>query len=464
MTDNFYSIFMRLRIICLVLITNYSFASYGQDALSLDKAIQLGLERNYGILIEKKNIEGASLNNNRGEAGLLPTISLSLNQNNSNSENVSTASPFQPIGSTINNSVTPTISLDWTIFGGFQAKINHDRLAKLQDESEQNASIVVSNTIQSIILGYYLAVLEKERLGVFEENLKLSRDKYNYLKIKKELGAAVTSELLLEEDNYLTDSANYINQQLSFNNALRTLNVLLVEDSPNKGYGLTNELVHEPQDFVFDELYSRLGNDNVDLKKQYLSQSIIKYNRGLSRAAKLPSLRMNASYGTTRSSTDLSGAEFFSQESETFSPGPPDRLSAVSNNGSVNFTLSFSLFNGGKINRAIKQTLIQEDIGNLRIDQLKNSLKKDLAQSFEQYNFRKRLYAINQRKAEAARLNLQISEDKFKNGSINSFDFRTVQTNALLASLQELQAVFNLIDSNISLMRLTGGIIETYNP
>ena len=46
------------------------------------------------------------------------------------------------------------------------------------------------------------------------------------IELKSELGSAVTTDLLLEEGNYLTDSANYISQELAFKNAISNLNYL----------------------------------------------------------------------------------------------------------------------------------------------------------------------------------------------------------------------------------------------
>ncbi len=92
-------------------------------------------------------------------------------------------------------------------------------------------------------------------------------DKYNHVKVKSEVGSAVSSDLLLEENNYLNDSTNYINQQLVSRSALRNLNVLLAEPDPNKVYNLTDSLNLEIRDFELDELYSKLTKGNIDLKK-----------------------------------------------------------------------------------------------------------------------------------------------------------------------------------------------------
>lgn len=440
----------------------FSGSAYAQNqSLSLSEAISLGLERNFDIRIEKKNVEVADNNNAWGEAGRYPTVSLNLNQNNSLTDNIKTASPFQLQDQTLSSSVNPTINLNWTLFNGFKINITKSRLQELQAESKGNADIVIANTIQSIILGYYKTVLERSRLTEFERQLKLSADKYNYTRVKSELGSAVSTDLLLEEGNYLTDSTNYINQQLVYRNAVRDLNVLLAESNVDKMYNLTDNLIYEEEDYQLDELLTKLTSRNVDLKKQYISQQLMNYNIGLAKADRYPTVSLNSGYSHNRSRVDLSNASFPSQDG-TSSPGPTEALNAITDNYFANFTISFTLFNGGKINRAIQNAVIQDDIANITTERLKTTLYRDLAKTYDQYQIRKQLYGITVRKQDAANTNLSISEEKFKTGSINSFDYRTVQNNNLSASLEELQAVYNLIDSKVSLMRLTGGIIETY--
>ncbi|MFT7283078.1 MAG: outer membrane protein, partial [Cyclobacteriaceae bacterium] len=137
-------------------------------------------------------------------------------------------------------------------------------------------------------------------------------------------------------------------------------------------------------------------------------------------------------------------------------------LDAVTDNYFANFTLSFTLFNGGRINRAIRNATIQEDIGNMQVEQLKYSLDRNLKQALDLYNIRRQIFSINERREEVAVTNLNLSEQKFKNGSINSFDFRIVQNSYLSAAILKLQSTYNLMDSYVNLMRLTGGLVEEY--
>lgn len=443
-----------LGILCL-------FQASSQESLSLSDAIQIGLQRNYGIRIEQGNVEVAQNNNNWGEAGRWPTITLNVNQNNNLTDNVKVAFPTATQGQTLSNSLNPAINVNWTIFDGFRVQVSKKRLELLQAETDGNASIVVANTLQSIILGYYLAVLEQERLGEFEKQLDLSRDKYQYIKIKSDLGGAVTTDVLLEEGNYLTDSINYINQQLVYRNAIRDLNVLLAEENVAKTYNFSDVLIIPDESYTYADLHEQMMKENVDLQKQYITQSLLGQATRLSTADRYPTLALNASFSENRNSLDLSDAIFFTGSG--FSGGPDTRLNSVTDNYTATFTLSYTLFNGGRIKRAIKNAIVNERVGELRVDQMENSLDRDLLSALDRYNIRRQLYAINVRRETSSKTNLDLSEEKFKNGSINSFDYRDVQNNYLSSSILKLQATYNLINSKIELMRLTGGLIREYN-
>ncbi len=433
-----------------------------QEELSLSRAIEIGLKNNYDIIVVKQNVEIAANNNTQGNSGRYPSLSFGLTQPNQASDQIQTASPFQPRGTTISSTISPSLDLNWVLFEGFKVNITKKKYEKLQFESEGNASIVVSNTVQAIVLGYYLTSLEKERLDVFEKTLKLSRDRYTYVKVKHNYGGAVTTDLLLEEGNYLTDSVNFINQQLTYRNAVRSLNQLLAVDDLDTEYVITDEIRVPVENYELKDLENKMLENNVDLKTKYLSQSIIKHDLELAKTERYPKINMNARASNNWGRVDQSGAEFFQNGEFVKLPEDQQVLTTQNRTYAVNFTLTYNLFNGHRIHTAIRNAAIREDIGNIEIDKLTLSLRKDLYTDYDSYEIRKQIYGINKRKLEAAETNVDITEDKFKLGAISSFDFRTVQINYLTAALAELNSRYGLVESEISLMRLTGTILEVY--
>jgi len=426
---------------------------FAQQNLTLSDAIQLGLANNYSIKIEEKTVDIDRNNNNWGEAGRFPSLELQLQQNNNFRDIQNPASFLQ--GTIQSNNINPIISLNWNLFDGFRVNITKSRLEKLLQESEGNADIVVQNTVQSIILGYYTVVYEKERIEVLESTLDVSRDRYEYVLLKKELGSAVTTDVLLEEGNYLTDSLNLINQKNVFRNAVRDLNILLGVEDVNQAYNFTDRLNFEAADYTFDDLYNKMISNNANLKKEYVSQAILKDNIGLAKADLYPLINLRANYSYDRTRQDLTSSSLSDSR-------PADQLvnTARTTNSGINFTLTYNLFNGGRVKRAIKNAYTNYNIGQLRTEDLKLSLSRDLAAEYDLYNSRKELKGIAERRKNAAEQNLELSREQFKTGTINSFDFRSVQINYLNAALTDLQATYNLLDSNTSLLRLTGGILD----
>lgn len=442
----------------LLYILFISGVTYAQKPLSLEEAIKLGLMNNYDILIQQKNIDIADNNNSWGEAGRYPGVNINLNQNNNITDNVKTASPFQLQGQTISNSLNPQLLVNWKLFDGFNVNINKYKLETLENESRQNAEIVVANTVQAIILGYFRTVFEKQRLNDFQKQLTLSKDRLDYINIKRELGSAIITDQLLLETNYLTDSVNFINQSLNYKNAVRDLNFLMGEKEVNNDYIFLDSLNIEIKEYDFHTLQENLENKNIDLRRQYLSQQILNYEVGIARSGRYPEVNLNLGYSSFRSRNDLSNTSLPKDGSAGIDPNIP--ITAITDNYFANFSVSFTLFNGNRINRAIENAMVREDIGNINIEKLKHSISLDLAKAVENYNVRKQVYFINMKKEEVARQNLEISEDKFKNGTINSFDYRTVQNNYLTAAIQKAQALYNLIDADVTISRLNGDLLN----
>jgi len=446
---------MKLKLLFSILITkSFVIGCAAQERLSLSDAIAKGLAQNFGVLVEQKNIEANRNNNDWGVAGRYPTVTFNINQNNNFNylRNSEPTAAFQQ-GRTINNGLVPSVNVNWVIFDGFRINLTKNRLAGLQRESEGNARIVIENTVQAVIMTYYDAVRAQERLNIFAKALKLSRDRYEYMQFKREVGSAVITDVLLEKTNYLSDSSGLLNQEVVYRSAIRNLNVLMAEKEVQKQYQLTDSLIFEDQPYNLDDLKNKMLASNSNLQTQYIVQELLKNDVRQRQSDVYPiiSLNLTGTYGQNRQ--NLEGA--------TFANGiPRPNNTAMTQNYLAGLAFSMPLFNGGQIRRAIQNAGIMESMGNLRIDLLKLSLERDLAEAHDLYNLRRQLVKIARENKAAAETNLQLAAEKFRTGSINSFEYRILQTTYLDIAFGELQAIFNVLDAKTSLMRLTGGILN----
>jgi outer membrane protein TolC len=67
---------------------------------------------------------------------------------------------------------------------------------------------------------------------------------------------------------------------------------------------------------------------------------------------------------------------------------------------------------------------------------------------------------IAQENLATANLNIQMAEERYKSGLLNSVEIRTVQLNYLSIALNKLDAVLDVIEAETELLRLTGGIVR----
>ena len=427
-----------------VLISTH-FVAQDSLFLSLSDAIKIGLKQNYDIQISKKYVEANELLNTWGEAGMLPTINLSGSQDNTLSDQSKNPTSFiQELLQS--NSYNGGIALNWTIFNGFNVKANKIRLEQLVVQSEGTVSLAVENTIHGIILSYYQCKIQREQLSLLKNVLELSKEKFELQQTKNNLGLGVTVDLLQFESAYLTDSSNLILQELVYKNAIRNLNVLLGVDV-ERNWNLTDELTPPMNIYYFDDLNQKMLSNNTNIKNQLINFSLLKQDIEMAKSSFYPSLTFN-------SGGNYSNSRF--------------AIGNLSENGTSinyygNFTLNFRLYDGGKVRRGIKALKIQEEVNYLEMEKLKNELSQDLAINFDTYQTRLRIFDLNKRSFQVAQQNFDIAKIKENSGLMSSFNLRDIEMAYLNSGISLFQSTYNLIESNTTLLKLTGGIIQDYS-
>lgn len=425
------------------LLLSFTFLTLlAQDELILEDAIKVGLAQNFDIIIANKNTEITSNNNNWGQAGRYPSIDLNLQQGNTISDQSNNPTAFIPL--TIrSHSLQSSLNLNWTLFNGFKVIANKEKLASLQSQSEGNATLIIENTIQGIILSYYNAKLQLEKIALLKNVLELSKDKYEYQKVKKSLGTAVTLDLLQFESAYLTDSSSLVLQKLAYKNSIRNLNLLMGVDV-SKTWNLTSSLTTKMPLFDSNELVEKMNSNNQNLKNQFLNLELSRQDLKIAKANLYPVIGFNAGAQNTNSQYVL---------------GPESQTGSTINYFG-NFTLSYRLFDGGKIRRAIKNVEVQEEITNLNIEKTKLQLNQELQIQLENYNARTTLFSINKRAFEVSKKNLEIAHLKENSGLINSFNLRDIELAYLRSGVSLFDSMYSIIESKTNLTKLTGGIID----
>ena len=240
----------------LIMVTG---SALGQpESLTLPGALEKALESNYGLIISRASAEVAAINNHWGNAGRYPTVGFDASDNNS----------YDLSSSTYSNRFSAGIGLNWMMFDGFRVNITKSKLENLEELSSGQLAVLVENTIEDVILGYYNVLLQKEQLEVLSTVMKLSEDRYQYELKRQSLGGSVTYNVLQAQNVYLSDKANFMNQEVVVRNAIRNLNFVMGEE-PVVRWNFEESFEADTTDYVVGDLLSKMKSSNQTLKNQY---------------------------------------------------------------------------------------------------------------------------------------------------------------------------------------------------
>lgn len=417
------------KIVIGLLLLSGTNALQAQEKLSLEDAIAKGLANNYGISISVLESEIAAEQNTWGAVGAYPTITGTA-QYNFSKEVIDDPK-------TLSSALGASVDANWTLFNGFRIRTSKRMSEYKFDLAKGSEAIQIENCISDVVLNFYALVLEKELLNYDKTLYILSKDRYERDKQAAAIGGKGTYELIQSESAYLSDYQSFISQEKKVKAAMYNLN-LAMGVNVNTFWEVDEKLVIPNKEYVVAQLFDLMSSNNTTLKNQYINQKVIEENVTLAKGDLLPKVDIKAGgrYNLTTSSTN-----------STLQPY-------------AGMTLSATIFAGNMKQRNIAITAIQTKIGTTTIEQMKLELSTKLMNEYDNYDYNRRLLTLAQREMEVAKINLNLSQEKFSNGSISSFDYRAVQLTYQRAALNHLQIIYSVLKANVELTRITGGFIQ----
>ncbi len=432
--------------ILLLLLPNLLFA---QEDLNIMQAIQTALHQNYDIQISAKNQKISDINNNWANAGALPTINLSAKKEEALSDQTNNPASFLPY-ELRSSALNGNANVSWTLFNGFAIRANKAKLKNLEEISNNNATLTIENTIQGVILQYYNCVLQKQRLDLLQKVVSLAKNRLEYQQTKYDIGVSTKMDLLQIENAMLTDSSNLILQKLNFNNAVKNLNLTLGNNIESL-WNFTDDIDTEIQLFNYEILKESTLANNTNIKNQYYNIQLSKQDIRLSKAAFYPVISVNSGAAYNESTYDI--GEMSSQMQNT----------GESLNYFANFSVNLRLFDGGKLYTTLRKVKVQKERNTLQYEKIQKEVLHQLSLTNDKYNSRITAYALNEKAFGIAETNYNLANDKNNRGVINSFMFRDIEIAYITSGINAQQSAYNLMESKIALLKITGGIIQSFN-
>jgi len=430
----------------ILLLSLVSIFGISQNDMTLQKALSLGLENNFGIKIADKAIQIAENNNTWARAGKTPTVDLNGYFNNNLVNDNNPASFLR--GTYYNASLGATANVNWVLYNGGRIQINKDQLDLAVSQQQLNKELDINILFRSIYQQYYEVVFQQEQLAVLNQILLLSEDRLAYESTKREFGSSNAYNILQFETAVLADTNAIVSQEQRVETAKRNLFITL-DISNAESYTFSERLSINPEEIEAEKLKEQLSEENYTLKSLEMIASLNKLNTGLANAATKPTISLSGAVGFAEN-----GFKFFADDPNTGDPFPfllSNRLT-----GSVNANLNWNIYDGGVRKDNMQSAKIQEEIDQLSILEAKTELNNQLDLLINNYNNQLTLLDLTDRQIRLAQENLRITEERFKSGLITSLDYRNVQNQYLNAAYAKVGAIYSLLITKSEMDFLVG--------
>lgn len=427
------------KIIQYILLLLVSFQLQAQEVLSLEEAIKIALENNYEIKIAKNNLKIDETNNNLANAGLLPTISANLTNNNSqlNTTQTQADGSVRTLDGAKNMNLSYGVGLDWTIFDGLSMFARKEQLSVLEAQGKSELQATILSRISDVYLTYYDLVQQQQVMASIDSAIVISNQRVTTAQNRYSIGKAAKLEVLNAQVDLNTDKSLLLGQKELYKNTEIKLNELLARDLQTE-FKVIQEITFE-ESLTYDELKELAAKQNPQLQAQILNKKIADLNLKQVKGNRYPNVRLTSGYNFTRSEASLG---FITQSSgQGFVYG---------------VSASVPIFNGFLQTKREKAAKYEVENVSFLVDQQKLALESQMASFYQSYQTNLELIKVEEENVAIAKQNLDITLAKFRIGTITTIEVRTAQQNYIEASVRYATAQYNTKLSEINLKELAG--------
>jgi len=412
-----------------------------QDLLTVRDAVGIALENNYAIRLTQNVQRAAKENNTYGNAGLLPTVTGNLTQNNSvqNSNQIQNNGEERSLDNARNNSLNYGVNIGWTVFDGFGMFARMERLRELEKQGELEMKRAVLTTIGDVITMYYTILEQQNMLSALDSSIHISNERLRTAQNRFSIGKAAKLEVLNVQVNLNEDVSARLRQAETVKNLKTSLNSLLARELDIDF--MVDTLVNIDGALVYTDLLDKANQFNPDLQLIVLNKRLAELDLKNVKAGRYPVVRLNTGYNFSRSESSLG-------------------FVAQSNSRGFNYgvTASVNIFDGFNQRRNERIAKIQIDNASLLIEQQRLLVHTNLKTAYETYLTNLELVKLEEKNEDIARQNLTITLAKYTIGSISSVEFRDAQENFIAAISRFNTAQLQAKLSEIQLKELIGQI------
>jgi outer membrane protein len=239
------------------------------------------------------------------------------------------------------------------------------------------------------------------------------------------------------------DSTRLISQMVLLANAKVDFNRLLARDV-SIDFDIHDSIqLTTPR--PFDSLLQNALIQNAQLTTARLNQDIARLGVRQAQSDRYPRFNFTAGY----SYSTLNSQTGFLQYNQSYGP-------------SFGFNLTYNLFNGFNVNRAIKNAKVIMNSGEIEVQDSEQALRAEMRKMDNQFLASLDIVKMQLANVKVAQENVDIAFEKYKLGSINDIELREIQQKLIDAEYQLISSQFEAKKAEIELSRLSGELLKQF--
>lgn len=411
-----------------------------QPLLSLEEAIDIALDKNYGIRISKNNLEVAANNATKGNAGYWPTIDWNagggFNWNTFSNQKLSTGNDFNLRNQTT-TLANSNVALSWIIFDGKRMFAAYERLQELQSMGELQVKAAVEQTVYDVSLSYFNIVSLQLQLDALDKNITISEERLKLEKARFEVGKSNQLAAKQAQLDYNAMQAQRATQINLINVEKVALNRLLTRDAGVEFAIADTIILQNLQDL--ETLKQAALKSNTELRILEKAAMISEISLKEVKADKYPTITLNTAYGYNQT---INSAGF-----------------SKSNNSlglSSGVTMRWNLFDGGRVRRNVANAQLQIENDKLTLQESQLNVNAAIQQAVFNFENALSIAKLEDENYQLASESLDIVKERFRLGVANTLELKDAQNVFDQSTNRRALALYNAKVAEINLQFLTG--------
>lgn len=401
--------------------------------LTLPEVTALVLEQNPTVVIARLEREIAENDASLGNAGFLPTVSLTATQ-----RRLASFGGGTQIDRSGDYSIDLAAGASVTVFEGLARVSRYRRLQALADARAFDAEATTEAVLADAYVTYYDVARQQDQLLVLREAVELSEERLRIAVGRRDVGAASELEVRRALVDLNADRAVLLRQQNALAQTKALLNRLL--DRTGADFRVTDSVVVDTT-LDIGTLEADALTQAPDLLAATAAEEAAEQERTAIRREVWPRVDLTAGY-------------VFDQVTDPIglSPGQAGGFT-------YGLTATIDLFDGFQRRRRVANATLRQRQQQFVIDQTRTGLLTALESTYAVYERSLVLVALEEENAEAARQNVNVALERFRLGVSTSLELREVQRALTDAQSRLIAAVFEAKQAEVELLTLSGRLV-----